>query len=402
MGLRNEFTNFLLKILKSMHVTLKTYYSFCILCFSAINIFTQKHQVSLENQVSSWATLRITNPLVYQLGGRYIPSLTGSLKFKENSKLDAEVAINMFIAPFFNGSNHTKTDADIKPYRLWLRYSSTRLEIRAGLQKINFGTAYILRPLMWFDSVDPRDPLQLTDGVYALLGRYYFQNNANLWVWGLYGNTSTKGWETTSTEKDKPEFGGRLQLPVLTGETGISYNFRHANYDSQNNDTSITEPVRIIENKFGLDSKFDAEIGIWYELVIVHNSTDKYYLKTWNDYINIGIDYTYNLGNGLNMSVEFFRINATNVLFRAENNLHFTAVSMNYPIDIINRISLILFMNHEDFSLYNFLSWQQTYDYLTFWIMAYHNPENYSLYNLNTEQLLYAGTGLQIMAALNF
>jgi hypothetical protein len=69
--------------------------------------------------------------------------------------------------------NSFSSNGDIKPYRLWARYSTSQLEIRAGLQKINFGSANILRPLMWFDQMDPRDPLQLTDGVWGILGRYY-------------------------------------------------------------------------------------------------------------------------------------------------------------------------------------------------------------------------------------
>ena len=69
-----------------------------------------------------------------------------------------------------------------------MRYSSDQFELRLGLQKINFGSASMLRPLMWFDQMDPRDPLHLTDGVWGLLARYYFLNNANIWLWGLYGN----------------------------------------------------------------------------------------------------------------------------------------------------------------------------------------------------------------------
>ena len=74
-----------------------------------------------------------------------------------------------------HGNGIDSTDFRFKPYRLWLRYSTSHLEIRAGLQKINFGSSNILRPLMWFDKMDFRDPLMLTDGVYALLGRYYFR-----------------------------------------------------------------------------------------------------------------------------------------------------------------------------------------------------------------------------------
>ena len=86
--------------------------------------------------------------------------------------------------------------------------------VRGGLQKINFGSANLLRPLMWFDQIDPRDPLQLTDGVWGILGRYYFLNNANIWVWGLIGNDQRKGWEVIPSVKNKPEFGFRVQMPI--------------------------------------------------------------------------------------------------------------------------------------------------------------------------------------------
>ncbi|GAI27146.1 unnamed protein product, partial [marine sediment metagenome] len=59
---------------------------------------------------------------------------------------------------------------------------------------------------MWFDRIDPRDPLQLTDGVYGLLLRQYFLNNANIWVWGLYGNDDLRGWEYLPSEAKSVEF----------------------------------------------------------------------------------------------------------------------------------------------------------------------------------------------------
>lgn len=96
--------------------------------------------------------------------------------------------------------------------------------------KINFGSASIFRPLMWFDKIDYRDPLQLTDGVYALLGRYYFSNNANLWLWTLYGNDEPMGWEKTPAVWQIPEFGGRIQQPVPRGEAALSYHHREADF----------------------------------------------------------------------------------------------------------------------------------------------------------------------------
>ena len=76
----------------------------------------------------------------------------------------------------------------------------------------------LLRPLMWFDRIDPNDPLQLTEGVYGLLLKYTFLNNANIWLWGLYGNDDPKGWEAVPTQRKSAEYGGRLQAPFLSGE----------------------------------------------------------------------------------------------------------------------------------------------------------------------------------------
>ena len=38
-----------------------------------------------------------------------------------------------------------------------------------------------------------------TNGVNALLGRYYFNNNANIWLWGLYGNEDPRGFDITQS-----------------------------------------------------------------------------------------------------------------------------------------------------------------------------------------------------------
>lgn len=119
-------------------------------------------------------------------------------------------------------------EGEVKPYRGWIRLSTEKFELRLELQKISFGSAMLFRPLMWIDRIDPRDPLQLTDGVYAVLARYNFLSNANIWLWGLYGNNDTKGWELSPTEKKTLEYGGRAQSPLWTGEFGVTYHHRRA------------------------------------------------------------------------------------------------------------------------------------------------------------------------------
>ena len=146
-----------------------------------------------QGQVSSWLTVRPDPQLEGQIGIRYIPTVTLQKNISENYHINGEISVNAYGAGYYHSEDDPEKKGRIKPYRLWLRFTTNQFELRAGLQKINFGSATLLRPLMWFDRIDPRDPLQLTDGVYGILGRYYFLNNTNIWLWVLYGNDETKG-----------------------------------------------------------------------------------------------------------------------------------------------------------------------------------------------------------------
>ena len=91
-----------------------------------------------------------------------------------NKLIDFEASANLYGTFAFHPFDEAHSDGGLKPYRLWTRYSSDQFELRLGLQKINFGSASMLRPLMWFDQMDPRDPLHLTDGVWASAGTLLF------------------------------------------------------------------------------------------------------------------------------------------------------------------------------------------------------------------------------------
>jgi hypothetical protein len=145
------------------------------ICLSQDFSGTSADSLSIKGQLSLWANYNINNSLPIITGGRYIPSAYYGIGSGSNKHLDFEASANAFGSFAFHPFDTSYSDGGLKPYRLWMRYSSDQFEIRLGLQKINFGSASMLRPLMWFDSVDPRDPLQLTDGVWALLVRYYFQ-----------------------------------------------------------------------------------------------------------------------------------------------------------------------------------------------------------------------------------
>ena len=160
----------------------------------------------------------------WQPGCRFLP-VCRNLVGEENSKLDAEASVHLYGLLILQGGLINK-EGKLKPYRVWLRYSGKNWELRGGLQKINFGTARMFRPLMWFDAMDVRDPLQLTDGVYGILGKYFFENNASVWLWSLLGNKRPKGWELIGSARRRPEIGGRFEFPAFAGEMGVSTHHR--------------------------------------------------------------------------------------------------------------------------------------------------------------------------------
>lgn len=141
----------------------------------------QAEELDFRGQLSTWATLTDEEPAI-QVGGRYIAEFSLSTDLSTTWQLSGEAALDVHGYCLIDDVNDVEGAGSIDPYRLWVRLAASQFEARAGLQKISFGSATFLRPLMWFDTLDPRDPLQLTDGVYGLLGRYTFLNNANVWI----------------------------------------------------------------------------------------------------------------------------------------------------------------------------------------------------------------------------
>lgn len=354
--------------------------------------------LSLKGQVSAWLHYNGNNGLPLQPGIRYIPQLNYGLPLKNDHKIDFEVSVNINGSAGIHPFDSIETYGRIKPYRVWARYSARQYEVRLGLQKINFGSASILRPLMWFDQVDPRDPLRLTDGVWGLLGRYYFLNNANIWLWCLYGNRAPKGWEIISTKPNYPELGGRIQLPVSTGEAALSYHHRVA--DSEKQGGIVPHFSEINENRIGFDIKLDLVTGIWFE-GSWSTKNRELGMFTNQEIMNAGLDYTFGIGNGLYVVYEQLFAAYDEKAFKFQNPALFSMLSFSYPVGLFDNISGIVFYDWEKMNSYNFLNWQRQFNNITLYIMGYWNPEHYNIPAQGNDQNLFAGKGIQVMLVLN-
>lgn len=357
--------------------------------------------INLSGLVTAWITENTKNITEPFFGIRFIPKLTLEKSFSQDFSLDFEASMNAFGTAHVHSLKNTQTDGEIDLYRMWGRISTSRFEARIGLQKINFGSATLLRPLMWFDSIDPRDPLQLTDGVYGLLLRYYFLNNANIWIWGLYGNDKLKGWDYFPSEAKSAEFGGRLQLPLGNGEWAITYH--HRRMDPRQGPFALEQidALSLPEDRYALDGKWDLGIGLWFEGTLTHQGTDLLPFS-WQRAINIGLDYTFGLGNGLYALTESFFYTSSDKAFGSGDGITFSALSLGYPLGLLDNLSCIFYYDWENKDLYSFLNWRRTYDQWTINIIGFWNPEHFQIYQNLAENSLFAGKGFQIMVVFNY
>jgi hypothetical protein len=353
---------------------------------------------SYKGQLSIYSHVNPDNNYPWWNGGRYLPQVNFRIPSETEWLIDFEASANLYGNIGVKDLNSFSSNGDIKPYRLWARFSTSQIEVRAGLQKINFGSASILRPLMWFDQMDPRDPLQLTDGVWGILGRYYTMSNATFWLWALYGNENPKGWELVKTNRRIPEAGGRIQIPAGSGEAALSYHYRVA--DSRELADAGFQHAKIPEHRFGFDARFDRVVGYWLEATWKTMGSNMGIL-TNQEILNVGVDYTLGLGNGLTLVYEQLVAAYDEKPFRFNRSVTFSLLNASYPVGLSNNISYILYYDWRNSAAYNFVNWQKQFNRITLHLMGYVNPNNYRIPTITTSEILYAGTGIQILLVFN-
>ena len=335
-----------------------------------------------------------------QIGLRYIP--TWSLVVPWPTALfDTEISFN--IDGYLNrqpGGNYSK-DFEFTPYRFWVRRSTDNIEMRFGLQKITFGPAKLFRPLMWFDRLDPRDPLQITGGVWGMRIRKYYSNNANVWVWGLLGNNEPKGGELIPTKKNNAEFGGRFQFPIWTGEIGLSgHNRIIGRNDLPPNSAINTMSKATPELKAAIDGFFDIGVGLWFESSIVRANYGADF-PNWQSMLTIGSDYTLAVGNGLTVTGEHFINSMGDRPLSTNSAVQMTGLMAMYPLGLFDNISGIVFYSWNDKLAYFFLSWQRTYNDWTINLNTFFSSNSDSTFSFGQSFSDFNNSGIQLILIFN-
>mgnify|MGYP003623232264 FL=1 len=248
---------------------------------------------------------------------------------------------------------------------------------------------------MWCDTMDPRDPLQMTDGVGGVLFRYYFLNNANIWIWGLGGNSDRRGFDQYGTwGKIAPEAGGRVQLPFKSAEAGLSYNFREADIAPL-----ATGMVKAPEHKAGFDVRADVTVGLWLEASWTHYARDMGEV-TKQQMATLGIDYTFGIGNGLGVTAEHMLYVHGQKAFRADRSVNFSGVSLSYPLTLFDNISAVVYYDWANRNVYSFVNWHRQLNALSFYVMAFWNPKTGAMPG-QSDFGMFSGKGLQVMLVWN-
>ena len=358
---------------------------FCLMILFCSQI--QADVFNLKNDFWSSASIyEKSSSQQYHLGIQYKPTISMNIIQKKKFKIDSEIIADLSYQYIKNDSTHFE-EKDAEIYRGWMRYSGSQFEARVGLQKINFGHAQLLRSLKWFDTIDPRDPQEETGGVQAALFRYYFLNNANIWLWGIYAENELKGLEVFPSKEESFEFGGRIQYPFEFCEAAFSYHHRELENDNT------------LESRFGFDARWDFEIGLWIETVATKYSENEI-TPNWGKYLTLGADYTIPLGNGIHILGEHFVYSKSeDGLFVSSYKIESSAVSFSYPIGLFDSIMAMIVYNWENENWFRFLSYQRIYDHLSIFLNLSWNPE---VNSFNPDQISNDGKSIQMIIGYSF
>ncbi|MBF0441235.1 MAG: hypothetical protein HQK54_04965 [Oligoflexales bacterium] len=307
---------------------------------------------------------------------RYLPEIKADGSVIDSLKWDLDIAGN------FSGSHMQKEGSSPEScrtarfYRLWGRLSGEKTEIRAGLQKISFGPGKILRSLKWFDHIDPKDPTQFTLGVYGALYRQYFEDNSNIWIWSLLENSDPMGPVPLTSKKNDPEYGGRVQFPILGGEMGFSAHHRKIDIKPMTGNTpSLSGNIydrTVDENRVGMDGTWDIGIGSWFEATF--SNIKKYeFLPGSILFATLGGDYTIGIYNGLYILAEAMYLSYSSYGQVEAAERSFVVFSPSYPLTILDQIRLIAFRDIKEGKGNYYLDWQRKYDNLLYSVGLFYN-----------------------------
>lgn len=300
-----------------------------------------------------------------QLRLNWLLSMQAELFSNQVLKLDTEMANSFDYRSVWQEGDSAHSMQD-QLYRAWLRLSIQQTDIRLGLQRLNFGSATIIRPLQWFDVLQALDLLESTEGVNAALLKSYFPNNSTLWAWAILADGKLKGYEAVASQDHSIELGGRYQLPVLNTEAAISLHHRKLQDGSQSSS----------ENRLGFDLRLDTFAGWWMETTLSHKPELS---AEWELRSMLGADYTFGIGHGLYTVLETGINHSSDDLQKLQSQETMSAVLLNYPLGLLDSVSYLASVAWEREAYTQAIAFRRSYDNLVLELNA-----SYAIHNMGT------------------
>ncbi|MEE9466473.1 MAG: hypothetical protein V3W14_12970 [Candidatus Neomarinimicrobiota bacterium] len=315
----------------------------------------------------------------------YIPTFSLARELPGGALIDLEWAYRAGWATTGNDSTITSGSH----HRLWARYSGESLELRLGLQKIAFGPGLVLRPLAWFDTIDPKDPTNQTDGVEAFRARWFATDNLALW-----------GWLVSDGDMDEVSPGGRIELSHPLADLGFTWHWNRTTGFGQLG--MLPARLESPEWRLGWDLRFDRSIGFWTEGVLAYPVEPATVGPAYQHVLMLGGDYTFALGNGLYVMVEHLSLRP--LRWPLSNQGQVSALLASMPLGIMDQLMVIVQIDWESRQAFNYLRWARAWDTISLNVMLQANPRRKS-FDWPPESLPTGlagfGAGLQIMVVYN-
>ena len=320
-------------------------------------LFAEQSYVSVKDRFNwLYETDMIDEVQVSELN--WTPEFSLQVPLSDVYRLQAEYSMQARANSIWQDSQQ-EGNISLKSYRYWVRVSTAQSELRVGLQRLSFGTAQVLRPLMWFDQINPTDESEETRGVTAILARHYLSNNGSLWAWGILSDGRIKGNELIGSEDNSIEFGGRISYPIGNQDIGVVFHQRKLRAELAGQ--------KATEQRLGMDFRADWAFGLWLESSVSHFSKAAMLPYENSVTTSLGIDYTISAGNGLYLLWENLISHAGGEQVSSLRNRDaLAAIMMDYPLGLLDKVTLLNIYDYKAQKSLHTVIFRRAYDYLGF------------------------------------
>lgn len=200
--------------------------------------------------------------------------------------LDYELSADAKQADGPSVQSRFRRETDVDFFRAWLRLDNGNFKIRGGRQKIIFGSGTIYRPLGFFDTRNVTGVVPETRGVDSVRVTSFQSETALL-----------EGWVVPAKKGSALILGMRGEMLLGDIEAGAVVQY-HPESELDDLPSFNQEMVQV-----GYHIKGEKEFGFWNEsrLDVEMKPSSPIRFDTV-----LGVDYTFNVGEGLHVLVEYF------------------------------------------------------------------------------------------------